>query len=105
MEETLVVKGKAKERSRPDLRAAGYAVACLLLAFVFGVVVTAGATKWMPPGRGGVDHIIVPVVLFPLIWIGFVVPLHASRRRGRAWAAVGVITAVHLGLVIQGLWN
>jgi len=103
MEVTLAVRDKTKEARRRNLRATGYAVACLLLSFVFAVVVTAGATKWMPPGRGGVDHIIVPVVLFPLIWIAFVVPLYASRRRWRGWAAAGVITVVHFGLVIQGL--
>jgi len=99
------VPDKAEEMHLRGLQVAGYAVACLCLAFVFAVVVTAGATKWMPPGRGGVDHIIVPVVLFPLIWIAFVVPLYASRRRGRAWAAVGAVTAVHLSLVIRDLVN
>ncbi|MEM6273826.1 MAG: hypothetical protein AAF735_01170 [Myxococcota bacterium] len=86
-----------------DIQGTLYAVFCLLAAFVFAVVVTAGSTKWMPPGRGGIDHIIVPVVLFPVIWIVFVVPLYVARRRFWAWAVAGAITLVHLGLAVQGL--
>ena len=77
------------------------AVGALLAAFVFAVIVTAGANQWIPAGRAGVDHIVIPIVVFPLIWVTFAVMLFAARSRGRAWAIVGGVTATHVALIIR----
>ncbi|HJL18808.1 MAG TPA: hypothetical protein RMH99_24310 [Sandaracinaceae bacterium LLY-WYZ-13_1] len=69
---------------------------------MFASIVTAGATKWLPAGRAGIDHIMVPIVAFPVVWVVFALVLYAARRRGVAWAAVAGLTAIHAALVAHG---
>jgi 4-amino-4-deoxy-L-arabinose transferase-like glycosyltransferase len=38
------------------------------LAFVVSVVVMLGMAVWFPPGIGMINNIIMPLVLFPLLW-------------------------------------
>ena len=78
------------------------ALAALLASFVFALIITAGATKWLPQGRAGVDHIATAAVAFPLIWAAVALPLYAAPRRRRAWMIVGGITALHAGLIAAG---
>jgi len=87
-----------KQRTRDTL----YAVASLVAAFVVSVLMVAGATRWLPEGGAGIDHIVVPIILFPLIWISVALVLYAARRRVRAWTIVVVIATVHAGLVAYG---
>lgn len=86
-----------------NVRRTLYTLASLFAAFLFAVVVVAGATKWLPAGRGGVNHIVIPTLAFPAVWTVFALVLYAVRRRARAWAVVGVLTAVHVGLIVHGL--
>jgi len=84
------------------LRATGYALASLLLAFIFAIIVTAGSSKWLPQGAAGVNHIVFPIVVFPFVWAAFAIWLYGARRRLRAWLCVGGLTAVHIGLIVHG---
>ena len=86
----------------PRFRATSYALASLTAAFLVAVLVVAGATRWLPQGRAGIDHIVVPIVVFPLIWIVLAVALYAARRRSTAWAVVAVIALINVGLVGYG---
>ena len=79
-----------------------YALLSLLAAFAGSVVVIAGATKWLPEGPGGVDHIVIPIVSFPVVWIVFALVLYAARRRARAWTILGGFTAIHAGVIVYG---
>ena len=83
-------------------RQTGYALTCLVGAFALAVLMVAGATKWFPEGRAGIDHIIVPIVLFPLVWIFLALFLYTTQRRARAWALAGALAIVHVGLVAYG---
>jgi hypothetical protein len=38
------------------------------LAFVVSVIVMLGMAVWFPPGIGMINNIIMPLVLFPLLW-------------------------------------
>ena len=38
------------------------------LVFVVSVVVMLGMAVWFPPGIGMINNIIMPLVLFPLLW-------------------------------------
>lgn len=80
-----------------------HATFSLLGALVFALVVTSGASLWLPPGRAGIDHIVVPIVSFPVVWVVFALALYAARRRGRAWAIVGGLTAIHTLLIANHL--
>ena len=92
------VPGTKNQRVRDTF----YALASLVVAFLTSVLVVAGATRWLPEGGAGIDHIVVPIILFPLIWICVALFLYAARRRVRAWTIVGVIAIVHAGLVAYG---
>lgn len=74
------------------------AIVALASAFIFAVIVVAGATQWVPQGAAKIDQIAIPVILFPVVWIVFGLMLFAAQRRLRIWAIVGSITAVHLFL-------
>jgi hypothetical protein len=94
--------GAANRRNRRHLWATAYAISSLLAAFLFAVIVTAGATRWLPEGRAGVDHIILPILFFPLVWMAMALGLYAAPRRRRAWAIAGTVTAVHLAAAASG---
>lgn len=76
------------------------AASSLLGAFVFALIVTSGSSLWIPPGRAGIDHIVVPLVVFPVVWVSLTVALYAARRRGRAWAIAGGLAALHMLLIV-----
>lgn len=76
-----------------------HAAASLLGALVLALVVTSGASLWLPAGLAGIDHIVVPIVAFPVVWVVFALVLYADPRRGRAWTLVGGLTAVHVLLI------
>jgi FlaA1/EpsC-like NDP-sugar epimerase len=38
------------------------------VAVVVSVLIMAAMSLWLPEGNANIDHLIVPVILFPLIW-------------------------------------
>lgn len=78
------------------------ALGTLLITLVFALVIIAGATKWLPPGAAGVNHIIIPIIAFPLVWIVCALALYGAERRGRAWAITGGVVLVHMVLIVIG---
>lgn len=54
-------------------------------AFVLSVLLTAVLPLVMPAGAGGIDHIVMPVILFPLLWAGLaIIPVWALEIRTTA---------------------
>ena len=56
------------------------------------LVVMAGMATWLPPGEAGVNNLVLPLVLFPLIWA--VLFFHACLARRVGAAAVVSFGAV-----------
>ncbi|MEL6186514.1 MAG: hypothetical protein AAFU79_17975 [Myxococcota bacterium] len=79
-----------------------YTLLSLFAAFVASIVIVAGATKWLPPGAAGVDHIVLPIIFFPVVWIVAGLGVYATRRRRRAWSVLGALTGVNLVVIIWG---
>lgn len=77
-----------------------HSLASLLGAFVAAVLVVAAATRWLPSGEAGIDHIVVPIVGFPLVWIGFALPLYAARNRRRTWLIAGAVSLLQLVVIV-----
>lgn len=50
---------------------------------VVAVLVMAAMSLWLPKGQAGIDHLVVPLVLFPFIWaaVFFYVVLEAKPKR------------------------
>ncbi|MEM6710436.1 MAG: hypothetical protein AAF648_16790 [Pseudomonadota bacterium] len=71
-------------------------------ALIGAVIVMAGMAAWLPAGAGQVNNLVIPLVIFPLIWA--VLFFHAildsrlSRVAGVSLTASGlsaVVLAVH----------
>lgn len=44
---------------------------CGPVAFVATLFVMAGMASWWPEGAAQVNNVVMPIILFPLIWAGF----------------------------------
>ncbi len=68
-------------------------------AVIVAVVVMAGMTLWLPRGAAQIDNLVLPLVLFPLIWAALFFHACLDGRLGRiALVALGLF-ALHAGLV------
>lgn len=68
-------------------------------AVVVALAVMAGMALWLPGGAAGIDNVILPLVLLPLIWAALFFHACLDSRLGRvALVALGLFV-VHAGLV------
>ncbi|MET0362263.1 MAG: hypothetical protein ABW048_11010 [Sphingobium sp.] len=68
-------------------------------AVIVALVVMAGMTLWLPGGTAGIDNLVLPLVLVPLVWAGLFFHACLDRRIGRvALVALGLLL-VHGGLI------
>lgn len=69
------------------------------VAILVALVVMAGMALWLPGGAAGIDNLVVPLVLVPLIWASLFFHACLDRRLGRvALVSLGLLL-VHGGLV------
>lgn len=62
-------------------------VSCkVALSLVAALALTLGMTLWFPAGAGGVDHLIVPMILFPLFSTVLFLLAHAVLAPLWGWA-------------------
>lgn len=73
------------------------------LALVAACVAMAGGSLWLPPGAAGVNNLVLPVVLFPLLWTALFLYACLDRSLQRAYAVIGgvvvcnsILLALHL---------
>ena len=75
------------------------------LGFVMAILSMASLPHGLPAGAGGVDHLVMPVVLFPLLWaVLIVVPVLPERPGGVQAAYLGAIF-LELVLIGAGMWG
>lgn len=72
---------------------------CGPLVFVGTVCVMMGMAFWWPVGAAGVDHIAMPVLLFPLIWAGLFFYALLDNSLLRAVCVLTGLIVAHLGLL------
>lgn len=70
-------------------------------AVVIALVIMAGMALWLPGGAAGIDNLVLPLVLVPLIWA--VLFFHACLDpKLRRIAAIAIsLFAIHAGLVVH----
>ncbi|MEM1006350.1 MAG: hypothetical protein AAF496_07755 [Pseudomonadota bacterium] len=68
------------------------------IVFVATVFVMMGMAFWWPVGAARVDHIALPVLLFPLIWAGLFFYALIDDDLLRAGSVLIGLIVVHLGL-------
>ena len=70
-------------------------------AVTVSIVVMAGMALWLPGGAARIDNLVLPLVLFPLIWAGLFFHACLDGRLSRvAIVALGLLT-LHGGLVVH----
>ena len=78
------------------------------VALLAAILFMAAMPLILPPGAGGIDHLVMPVVLFPLIWaIEILYPVMTSRldrAAGLLYAAILVQSVVVVGAILQ-IWG
>jgi hypothetical protein len=68
-------------------------------AAIIALVVMAGMALWLPAGAAGIDNLVLPLVLVPLIWAGLFFHACLDARLGRvALVALGLLV-LHAGLL------
>lgn len=72
-------------------------------AIMIALVIMAGMTLWLPRGAAGIDNLVLPLVLAPLIWAALFFHACLDRKLGRvATVAIGLL-ALHAGLIARQL--
>ena len=72
-------------------------------AVVTAIVVMGGMALWLPRGAAGIDNLVLPLVLAPLIWAVLFFHACLDQKLARvALVALGLL-AVHGGLIAQNI--
>ncbi|MEM8654311.1 MAG: hypothetical protein AAGF36_06160 [Pseudomonadota bacterium] len=67
--------------------------------------IMAAMPLWWPRGAGGIDHLIVPLLVFPAIWAVLFFYVVLTRNVVRAAAVLAGLTALNGGLAMMGAWG
>ena len=68
-------------------------------AVLTSLVIMAGMPLWLPGGAAGVDNLVLPLVLAPLIWAALFFHACLDRRLERVAAVTAALFILHGGLV------
>lgn len=68
-------------------------------AVITALVVMAGMALWLPRGAAGIDNLVLPLVLVPLIWALLFFHACLDRRLGRVALVAAGLLLLHGGLV------
>jgi hypothetical protein len=71
------------------------------LAFVCSIAVMGASLVWMPPGDGGVNHIVLPITLYPATWTALFFYACFDRNLLRGYAVIGGLLALHAALIVM----
>jgi len=66
---------------------------------VVTVIVMAGMALWLPGGRAGIDNLVLPLVLAPLIWAMLFFHACLDRNIGRVALVALLLLVSHGGLL------
>ncbi|AYJ88009.1 hypothetical protein D3Y57_14115 [Sphingomonas paeninsulae] len=68
-------------------------------AVIVALVVMAGMALWLPRGAAGIDNLVLPLILVPLIWAALFFHACLDRRIGRVALIAISLFAVHATLI------
>lgn len=60
-----------------------------------------GGALWLPKGPAQIDNLVLPVVLFPVIWAALFFYTLLDGKLARAWAVTAALLMGHGGLIAQ----
>lgn len=73
------------------------------LSLIAASLTMVGGAVWLPEGRAHINNLVLPVVLFPLLWTAFFLYACLDKKLGRAYAVIGVLVLINVALVTQHL--
>lgn len=68
-------------------------------AIIVSIVVMAGMALWLPGGAAGIDNLVLPLVLVPLVWAALFFHACLDRKLGRVILVSLGLLVLHGGLV------
>ena len=75
------------------------------VALAVAYVVMAAMPLWFPEGVAGVDHLILPLILFPAIWAGAFFYACLAENLGRACVVLIGLLLVNGGAAGWAVWG
>lgn len=70
------------------------------IAFILAIVTMAAMPFWLPEGPAGVDHLAMPVIIFPLIWTVTLMYPCLDDNVPRATLIMVAATVLQIGAVV-----
>ncbi|WP_293884255.1 hypothetical protein [Sphingomonas sp.] len=68
-------------------------------AVVIALVTMAGMALWLPRGAAGIDNLVLPLMLVPLVWAALLFHACLDRRIGRVALVALLVFMVHAALI------
>lgn len=68
-------------------------------AVITALVVMAGMALWLPGGGAGIDNLVLPLLLVPLVWAALFFHACLDRNLGRVALVAAGLLAVHGALI------
>ena len=75
------------------------------VVFVCAALVMCGGALWLPKGPAGIDNLVWPIVLFPLLWTAMFLYSCLDVRLGRAWLVVLGLALSHGALIANSMMS
>lgn len=69
------------------------------VAIIVALTLLAGMPLWLPGGAAGIDNLVIPLVLAPLIWAGLFFHACLDRSLARVALVAALLFLVHGGLI------
>jgi hypothetical protein len=105
-DERAMLKPIAGERSAHGrLRVAARIVLAGVTPVLLSLLVLIGMPLWMPPGAGGIDHLILPLVLLPAVWATLFFHALLDRRLARVGLIALLIAVLNVALLVRHFAN
>lgn len=78
-------------------------IGACVMALVTATVTIPGMTTYLP--LSAADQILIPILLFPLIWLGLFLYAYLAKQAYRPWLLMALLFASHAWLSYQAIWG
>jgi hypothetical protein len=95
------VSSRAAQAPAPRRRWLAGLFTLLLGTLIVSLSLVAGATRWLPAGAGEVNHLIIPALAFPGVWVIVFLLAYAARSRKRMVIALALLGSLNALLVLR----
>lgn len=68
-------------------------------AVIIALVVMAGMSLWLPGGAAGIDNLVLPLILVPLIWAALFFHACLDQNLRRVALIAGALFVLHAALI------